>query len=302
VHEDLPLDSNYCPYLNPALRALLGGLTTLLLVACVRTGPPLAPRPLPTSAPDLETVLHDLAANDKALRAFHASGEAIVASRHLEAIQRLPNSSLTYDRSDGLYLIGRKYGGMRLFELVCDSRRCLTLFPTEKIYELLSLEESAQRHGFDASPIDVAQELLFPEQWAKLSRGQLLLSDYRETAGEHHAQLQVQTGEGRLRRQVELLNSEATAGRWVARQSTRYAENSEEVLAVTEKRDYALVADVLFPRFLRADFPTQNSSIQFRIRRLDINDDAPAEPIPDVAQLLGRIAADYERIMTETQP
>lgn len=269
---------------------LLPCLLALLLGGCVRLGDAFEPQPLPPGAPEAAEILADLARNDEAIESFLATGVFTLKSPRIDAVYRLTESRIVYERPDRLHVLGRKYGraGLRLSS--AGSGFLLEL-PTERAYYHRPEGERFESVSFNVSPVDIAREAFLPELWSEIGPGQARVLAYDPAQGT--AVLSVSSGGARSRphRRVEVRGAP-----WVVERSTLY-DRAGAVVAETVKSEYREMEGFRFPAHVALTFPGESAYMTFAMRRITLN--AGGEPgLFDVDARVGVLRADGYRELT----
>ena len=258
---------------------------------------------LPENLPALQEILHDLALNDSALRAFEGRGRAIVESPNLEAIQVLRQSDVYYHKPDALHVIGRRHG-TTVFRLTGNSHGFLIEFPTERKYVhepadntvRAEITDSDQELYYSITPVDILHEMFHQEDWANLPMENLDLTAVAEVDGILTAYLDVYSQFGNYPRRRLLL--EATSG-WVVRHSTLMNPENAAVIAETTLGNYRVIDGVRFPAEIDTVFPMHESRMQFSFTSINLNR-TPDEQLFDLeSQLAALQQRGFERIVQE---
>lgn len=262
-------------------------LALLLLGGCVRLGDAFQPGDLPEGAPDTAAILADLAANDEAIGTFLATGVFTLKSPRVDAVHRLTESRIVYERPDRLHVLGRKYGraGLRLSSA---GQAFLLEFPTERAFYFRPEGERLDSVSFNVSPVDIAREAFLPELWSTLDPRQVRLLAYDPARGT--AAISIASGGPRARphRRVELRGAP-----WIVTRSELY-DRSGRLIAITEKGDYRELDGFRFPARVDLAFPGEAAHIGFAMRRITLNEAAdPA--LFDVAGRAAQLRADGHR-------
>lgn len=238
-------------------------LLVLAGAGCRHLGAELERGPLPPGAPGAEEILSDLAANDAALENFRGPCSVTLESPKLAATQVLQQSSVYYRRPSDLHVVGRKYGST-VMRLTCAGKEFLIEFPTEDEYYYRLEGEFVGAVDFSVSPADIAREMFFPEPWATMPPGRLIVTGFDDAA---------QTAA------VELLDAERNfvyrrlqlQGRpWVVVQDERF-DLEGRVVAVTRLRDYRVIDGIHLPAWVEAVFPLEETSMKLEFRQLKPN-------------------------------
>jgi len=281
--------------------ALPCGLAAVCLVCfgCTHLGPRLEQTVPHPGAPTLAEVLADLAANDRQLNSFRATGAFTLVSPERPGADRFGQSTVTFRRPGDLNVVGRKLALPKpLFRLTCVGNEYLIEFPTEKQYyhELEGAEfESVP---FPVSPSDVVREMFFPEDWEKLTPRHVRMVRYDD--GTRTAAIEVLESilRKRVRRRVEV-----TGTPWVVTKS-ELLDKQGDIVAVTQKSDYRDIEGLRFPAMVDAEFPGEKTRMSFNLRSVTLNPqinpgDFNIDALKQRLESLGHEAVEYDH---EQQP
>jgi hypothetical protein len=239
-------------------------LISLCLTGCHRLGERVELRPLPAGAPEAGEILASLAANDKAIRNFKATGSFTLESPDLSAVQRFSFGLIEFRRPADLFVVGRNNLGMALFELICVGNEFIIYFPADKSEEPYYRLEGEKFDGvpFSVSPSEIAREMFLPEEWDKLTPKDVRLTEYNPE--QKTALMEI----GPKRAPWRRLSLTAAAGNaWVVTKSERL-DKKGAVLAVTTRGEYRDVEGVIFPALIDASFPGQQTRMMFDMRKI----------------------------------
>jgi len=236
----------------------------LLVTGCARVGDPLVRRDLAGDAPEVAAILSDLQENAERIQRFKATGKFIVQSPDLDSIYNLRHSEINFQRPDGLYVVGRKYATNMLM-LTSRGDEFLIELPRRREYHYRTEGETIDSVSFRVAPVDVANEMFLPEDWAALRSRQVKMDRY--DAENQVATLSVYTRGFRpvLRRVIEVQGVP-----WRVVKNERY-DTDGTLIAVTTKSDYHVQDGVYFPRDIMSVFPTENARMGMRIRSYFLN-------------------------------
>ena len=214
-------------------------------------------------AQDVEIILHDLAANDAAVKDFKATGAFTLESPEFEAVKVFKLGRIFFRRPDELCVEGRKYGGSTLFRLTCVGSQFLIEFPASRDDPYYQLEgEHFDSVPFSVSPSDIAREMFFPEAWADIKPRKVRVADHPDDGA---VVLEIPRP-SYLRRLV------VVGPPWDVVRSERL-DNRGRVIAVTAKRGYRVERGVRFPAYIDVHFPGEQTRMTFTIRRVFVNTD-----------------------------
>jgi hypothetical protein len=261
-------------------------------MGCASLGTRLTHAPLPPGAPEVETVLADLARNDEAVQSFKARGTFTLKTPELETIYLLHQSDISFKRPDYLYVVGRKYAATVL-RLTCSGPEFLIELPTERQYYYRAEGEQFAGVSFRISPVDILREAFLPEDWSRLSSRQVRMTAY--DAGTQTADLEIyaspRTGTPRRRLTVQ-------GAPWVVLHSQLLDEDGK-VVAETAKSEYQVTPEgVRFPARVESAFPHENAFMHFNMRKFDLN--APLDSLN--RDIRGRAAALGREGYAEVEP
>lgn len=265
---DLPIreSSNNLEYLKLTKRILI--LTMIIVIAgCQRLGKELARAPLPPGAPDVSSILADLAANDAAVQSFRGPCSVTLESPDLAGKQVLHKSSVYFRRPESLHVVGRKYGST-VMRLTSAGSEFLIEFPAEKEYYYRLEGEHIESVSFSVSPSDIAREMFFPEPWASLDVERMRLAGYDEQ--EQIARLELLEPDGKHVQRLLTVQGPP----WVIIRSERLDQRGR-VISVTTLQDYRRFEDVNFPTTVEAVFPLEETAMTLTFR--DLKPNAPIE-------------------------
>ena len=276
---------------------VLAPVLFLFLAAGCATTPGPSPTPQPT--PDavsvtepaglVEKILEDLAANDAAIHSFQASGKFMLKSPELQDVQVLRQSSIRFQRPADLHVVGRKYS-KAVFKLTCAGDGFLVVLPTERSYFASSGGARFQGVSREVSPRDIANEMFFPEDWAKLNPDTVALADL--SADGAQATLHVYTS----RRRAELRRTVKVQGPpWRVVETARF-DGGKEPVAVTTLSNYQDAGGVGFATLIDSSFPSENAFMQFDASNYEINTELNPEDFDLDAQLDEVLADGYQEM------
>ncbi len=231
----------------------------LVATGCARQAPRLERSLLPPGTPDVSAILADLAANDQAIKNFRAAGTFTLESPDLKAIKRFKSGTIAFRRPADLYVVGRK-AGLFAFRLTCVGNEFLLEIPGEDPYYRLEGERFTSVE-FSVSPADIAREMFLPESWGQLKSKDVRMTDY--DAARQTATLEIGPKHAPTRRVM------VEGPPWHVVQSDRL-ENGQ-VIATTTMKDYRPVDSVLFPAFIDARFPGEETRMTFEFREIRPN-------------------------------
>ena len=275
-------------------KSILIVIVCLSLGACTRLGGHMERRALPSGAPAVETILADLAANDKATRNFRATGTFVLKSPDLASTQLLRESSIQFRPPSSLYVVGRKYAST-VFRLTTAGEKFLIEMPTEKQYCYSSKGERIKGVSVDVSPSAIAKELFLPEEWTELSLKHVSITDYdpaRQTAT-----LEIATT-GIRKRPHRRVMVEGTP--WIVRRS-ELLDRDGSVLAVTTKDEYHEMDGIRFPTKVESTFPGQDALMRFEMRKVFLNTQLDEAAFDIDTHLRDVQDKGYERIEPHTE-
>ncbi|HOZ46882.1 MAG TPA: hypothetical protein PLO37_00540 [Candidatus Hydrogenedentes bacterium] len=251
-------------------RARVAAPAILLLcvccTGCVRLGHELTQGPLPEGAPSPEEILTDLAANDQAIERFSATGAFTLVSPERPGTDRFRQSQILFRKPADLHIVGRGPLLTTVFRLTCVGEEFLIEFPTEKEYYYQLEGEQFESVPFSVSPSDVAREMFLPEDWAALPIRRAQLGSFDSATGAVTLDI-LEPGFPRawVKRRLTL-----TGTPWIVTRSERF-DRKGRVLAVVSKSDYRELDGIRFPARVSAEFPGEQTQMDFDMRRIEIN-------------------------------
>jgi len=244
---------------------LISGVTLLWFLAtgCAHLGTRLEKQTLPEGAPEIQTILADLSANDAAINTFRAAGSFWLESPNLSAKKKFETGSIAFRRPSDLAVTGRNQVGMALFRLTCVGEEFLIEFPASKDEPYYQLKgETFASVPFSVSPSDIAKEMFLPESWNTLKLREINITSYDPatqtatfTIGPKRAPRRIVTVQGVP---------------WVVTRDERL-NNEGLTIAITVKDKYFTLEGVRFPEFIDAEFPTEQTRLTFDMRNIKLN-------------------------------
>lgn len=282
------------------MKAILPLLCLLLLIAagCATVGTPVAQDPLPPGAPDVAEILAGLRANDAAVASLSATGKFILKTPELDTVYVLPQSSIHYARPDRIAIVGRKYLGYNVVNIIGQGNAFLLELPTENQYAWRPEGERFQGVSFAISPADVAFEALLTGGWATQSDSSTRLVAWDEATGS--ASLEIADPE-RPRRLIRTATAQAIGGIWTITQSNRYDDNGT-LIATTQRSDFHALDGAVFPRQIVSAFPSASARMEFTLRKITINPELDSALFDVDANRQRMIGAGYTEIETQNAP
>lgn len=224
--------------------------------------------PEETAGPLVTTILADLAAQDRAISGFRASGKFMLKSPELLDVQVLRQSTIRFRRPADLHVVGRKYS-KAVFRLTCSGEGFLIELPTERQYFHSEGGARFASVSRSVSPRDIANEMFFPEDWASLNEQVVLLSDLSENGAS--AVLNIYTSRRRdaLKRQLRVEGPP-----WRIVENLRY-DGGDDPVAITTLGGYRERDGAWYATAYESRFPGENAFMQFEASTFEIN--APLE-------------------------
>lgn len=225
---------------------------------------------IPEDAPDVDVILKDLADNDAKVVNFRAAAHFTLQSPEVEGIQKFRSGSyIAYRRPSDLCVVGRLRTGNVAFQLTCVGDEFLVEFPMErdpeKRYYYQFGGEQFESVPFSVSPSDVARELFFPEEWAKLGRREARIIGYEQGVAT------MTVGSRRHPRRV-LDVGQLEDGHWVVLKS-ELLDDDGGIVALTTRNTYHEVDGYRFPTAVDVEFPGEQARISFELQNIRINTD-----------------------------
>jgi hypothetical protein len=254
-----PQRHGQCRKAPPALAVLL---VAALAAGCQTLGTPWQRQPAAERAA-LAAILGDLAARDEAVRSFEASAVCALESPELEAPQKF-HGAIDYERPDALRVVGRQRAlRFKTFELVCRGPEFVLDIPLEQ--KTFYYRKGAQFASvpFSVSPVLVAREMFFPEDWPALGPGDARITARDETAGTATFTI---GPEDAPRREVTVAGPP-----WVIIGHTRFDSDTGAVVARTSLTDHVRIDGVLMPGRVEAVFPGEQTRMSLRMKNLRLN-------------------------------
>lgn len=216
----------------------------------------------------LEETLADLAANDRAIQSFRCSGTTTLESPKFDARRKF-RAVLSFQRPHRLFVEGKdRLANTTVFRLISLEQEFLMEFPRDKDESFYQLEgEEFEDVPFSVSPAVIVKEMFLPEEWGDVKRRQLELVEYVE---EDHRLIARMWIDRRLHRQIEMQQVDPESPRWVITRHVRF-DDYGNILAITTLGDFSKVEDALFPGTVQAEFPTEETTMTFEMRNIQLN-------------------------------
>lgn len=249
-------------------RAALTLAAVLLTLAsgCAGLGQQLHHAPLPPGAPEVDTIIDDLATNDRPIQNFRAAGTFTIESPDLKAVEKFYHGMIAYRKPGELHVQGSLKIGFTAFRLVSVGSEFLIEFPGKRdpaeryFYRLEG--EKLESIPFSVSPAVVAKEMFTPVDWLTYDRNRVRMVAYDPDAQTAVLEL------GRRRHPERCLTVRGIP--WVVIRNERL-DDSGAVIADTTLDDYHEVDGVWFPAFVDAWFPSEATRMTFEMRNIRIN-------------------------------
>lgn len=251
-----------------AVRPALCLLVLTLIAGCVHVGSPFRQYAIPPSAPPVDDILADLAANDGAIAGFRAAGAFIVETP--EITKRRFQGRVVYQRPHDLSLRGNHpVLGTRIFEMECRGDAWVIDIPSEnQRFAGHGAAEFDGVEGVSVTPFDIAREVFFQEDWEAVAPDQVEMLRYSPRT--QSAVLVVTRPDG-FRRRIEVAGAP-----WVVTRSSLYTPEGE-LLSEVERGEYREVDGFRVASRVVSTFPLNNASFEFRLRSIEIDGD-PYDP------------------------
>lgn len=238
---------------------------TLLVQGCVTTGSPESgATDTVQDAPLIERVLADLAANDRAIENFRASGKFMLKSPELQDVQVLRQSSIRFRRPADLHVVGRKYS-KAVFKLTCSGEGFLIEIPTESQYFYSDGGARFSSVSRSVSPRDIANEMFFSEVWSELNPNAVVLSDLTEDGSAATLNVYESRRRSELRRTVRVVGPP-----WRVVENTRY-DGGDQPVAITALSGHREREGAWYATAYETQFPGENAFMQFEASTFEIN-------------------------------
>lgn len=219
-------------------------LTLLAASACGRFGAPLERPMLPSTAPDVDTIIETLAANDNAIEDLVATGNLILASPQLFRGRKQCRARVRFRRPDAFDVVGRhKHLGKLIFHLTCIGPDYVLDLPVEgKRY---SSQTAGEDTLFSRGEIEVAREMFLPILWTRLKPRHVELLEFDEATSQ--ALLQI------TRRNAPVRRVTVQGPDWHILRA-ELLDRDGRVRAFTIRSDYRILDGVPFPGRIEAAF------------------------------------------------
>lgn len=245
-----------------------------VLAGCVTPPERVEVAELPQGAPTVSAILTDLQQSDNEIRDFRGAVTYELYSPLLNGRQRF-RGSVKFRRPYDLYVEGNHHiTRIPIFKLMCVGEEFLMEFPGNRDENFYQIEGNQYEDvPFSVSPSLIAQEMFFPEQWNTLLDRNVRLVGYEALSG--IATLHINES-NTLRRQITVRRVDLDAPRWVMIRNDRYNETGA-LIAETTLKGYATRDGVVFPTFVDARFPTEETRMTMEMRNIRPNTDLPDE-------------------------
>jgi hypothetical protein len=253
-------------------------LLLIMFAGCVRMQERIRLEPLPPGSPSPHAILEDLAENQEKLRNFKAFGTFYLESPQLTGKLR-GRGTLNYERPDRLFVNGRDLTlNVPVFELTATGAQYLLWLPRDK--QLFHSIEGIEFEGvpFRVSPADIVREMFLPEGWDTIPRRDVYLEAYDPQT--QRAILLIGPPAAPRRR------IEVTGAPWMLTRNELLDQHGATA-AVTTYNEHTQdpSSGMRFAGLVRATFFAEDTILEFRIRRLDLNIPIPAETFDVEAKL-----------------
>lgn len=232
-----------------------------MLTGCTHLGQRVERIALPPGTPEIESILADLSANDSAISSFKATGSFTLESPDLSGTKTFKNGLILFRRPADLSVLGRNHLNIAVFRLTSVGSEFLIEFPASRDEPYYQFEgEQFANVPFSVSPSDIAREMFLPEQWTKIGKRDARIVAYDSTG--QTAVIEIGAKRAPRRRIV------VSGPPWVVVHSERLNEKDGTTLAVTAREDYTDISGIKFPTSIDADFPTEQTRMSFKMRKI----------------------------------
>lgn len=233
---------------------------SVVCCGCARLGTALQFRTSLEDRPSAKDILACLGSNDSAMKNLRATGTFRIRSPELG--ERQFRGWLVYRRPADLYIRGNHRLGTRLFEMTCAGERWVIDLPTENRQIRHTDGASFGNVPFNVSPLDIAKEMFFQEDWGGLDPEAVRLVKYNRRRQIAHIEIEKEHG---LRREVEVRGNP-----WVVVRSKLYDRN-DRLLVDTTRSEYREVEGIRLSASIKSVFPGNDAQMQFTLRKIRLN-------------------------------
>lgn len=206
-------------------------------------------------------ILNELAQSEAAVQNFRARGWVMVEAPGVE--RRRFVARMAYVRPERLHIEGYHQLGKRLFEMVCSGAQWKVELPTEDKVYYYDGPAQATASGKDVTPLALARELFFVEEWQDLNPSQVQVISRSQDDSRIVLRIDHQ-GTSRL------VTLEGTP--WAVKDSELY-DDTGVVLARVERSHFTTDGGGAFPMEVTAHFPVDDTTLRFRLSDATFNTD-----------------------------
>ncbi len=210
---------------------------------------------IPDADAKKQAILADIQTNAAQLQSMAALANFTFVQRKDDT--RSFQGSVMFKQPDKLYVRGNHYpSGAKIFEMASNGSQWYADFAMDNQFY-----SSRQEHaGLAVTPLDIARELFFPDDWKDAA--QIILTKYDTNTGQ---------AELLIRAKKSLVRKVALAGPpWTVVESVMLDHLGREVVK-TSRGAYHEENGIRFPFDIRAEFPTENASVTCIIRKAKFN-------------------------------
>lgn len=236
--------------------------STACSLGCAGLGEPVQQTSGVADAPDIAEILASLADNDARIETFRAGGSSIIDSSQLEAVQRFRSGRVLYRRPADLFVEGKLIVGAVALRMISTGDQYLIEFPVLREYFGHIDGVDVQPVPFDVPPIEIAREMFFPVDWAGVRARRCEIVRFDRERGQTTF---------RFRESRKVTREVTVEGPpWVVVKNDR-VENGK-VVASTVNSGHNVKDGIRFPTRVVATFPEYDTTMEFRMRNIRLNE------------------------------